>query len=107
MSRPDAAAAPAATRLPREGVKVVDVATLAAGPWLATRLPDVGADVIKVEHPSAGDPPRTCDVFPRLTKTPGAVRHLSPRPGSDTGEVLAALGYTDEEIQGLRDMKVA
>src|SRR5262249_61292264 len=43
---------------PLEGVKVVDIATLGAGPWLATRLADFGADVIKVEHPSAGDPIR-------------------------------------------------
>src|SRR5207302_7539483 len=45
--------------LPLEGVRVIDVATLGAGPWLATRLADFGADVLKVEHPSAGDPLRT------------------------------------------------
>ena len=32
-------------------MKVVDIATLGAGPWLATRLADFGADVVKVEHP--------------------------------------------------------
>jgi crotonobetainyl-CoA:carnitine CoA-transferase CaiB-like acyl-CoA transferase len=49
--------------LPLEGVKVVDVATLGAGPWLATRLADFGADVVKVEHPSAGDPMRLLGWF--------------------------------------------
>jgi crotonobetainyl-CoA:carnitine CoA-transferase CaiB-like acyl-CoA transferase len=38
-------------------IKVVDVATLFAGPIAATLLGDFGADVIKVEHPR-GDPVR-------------------------------------------------
>ncbi|WP_433802647.1 CaiB/BaiF CoA transferase family protein [Actinomycetospora sp. CA-084318] len=40
------------------GLKVLDVATLFAGPLAATLLGDHGADVIKVEHPR-GDPSRT------------------------------------------------
>lgn len=45
-------------RLPLEGVRVLDAATLFAGPLIATFLGDFGADVIKVEHPK-GDPIRT------------------------------------------------
>lgn len=37
--------------LPLAGVKVVDAATIFAGPVAATLLGDFGADVIKVEHP--------------------------------------------------------
>lgn len=40
---------------PLQGVRVVDVATLFAGPMAATILGDYGADVVKVEHPSRGD----------------------------------------------------
>jgi crotonobetainyl-CoA:carnitine CoA-transferase CaiB-like acyl-CoA transferase len=40
------------------GTKVVDAATLFAGPLAATVLGDFGADVIKVEHPR-GDPSRS------------------------------------------------
>lgn len=36
---------------PLEGLKVVDCATLFAGPVVATILGDFGADVVKVEHP--------------------------------------------------------
>jgi crotonobetainyl-CoA:carnitine CoA-transferase CaiB-like acyl-CoA transferase len=38
---------------------VVDAATLAAGPLVATALGEFGADVIKVEQPGVGDPLRT------------------------------------------------
>jgi formyl-CoA transferase len=40
------------------GIKVVDAATLFAGPLAATILGDFGAEVLKVEHPR-GDPSRT------------------------------------------------
>jgi len=41
-----------------EGLVVLDVATLFAGPMAATLLGDFGAEVIKVEHPVKGDPVR-------------------------------------------------
>jgi crotonobetainyl-CoA:carnitine CoA-transferase CaiB-like acyl-CoA transferase len=47
------------TPLPLSGLRVVDAATLAAGPMVATALGEFGADVIKVEQPGAGDPLRT------------------------------------------------
>ena len=47
------------THKPLEGLKVVDAATLFAGPLAGTILGDFGADVIKVEHPAKGDPART------------------------------------------------
>lgn len=42
---------------PLNGLRVIDCATLFAGPLVATLLGDFGADVIKVEHPT-GDPLR-------------------------------------------------
>jgi crotonobetainyl-CoA:carnitine CoA-transferase CaiB-like acyl-CoA transferase len=36
---------------PLAGIRVIDAATLLAGPLIATRMADFGADVIKVEHP--------------------------------------------------------
>jgi crotonobetainyl-CoA:carnitine CoA-transferase CaiB-like acyl-CoA transferase len=43
---------------PLEGVKVIDAATLFAGPLAATILGDFGAKVLKIEHPK-GDPSRS------------------------------------------------
>ena len=45
--------------LPLQGLRVIDAATLAAGPMVATALGEFGAEVIKVEQPGAGDPLRT------------------------------------------------
>ncbi|MDQ0962547.1 crotonobetainyl-CoA:carnitine CoA-transferase CaiB-like acyl-CoA transferase [Streptomyces sp. B4I13] len=43
---------------PLHGVRVLDLATLFAGPLAATLLGDFGADVVKVEHPDRPDPSR-------------------------------------------------
>jgi formyl-CoA transferase len=46
---------PETARLPLEGVRVIDAATLMAAPWSASYLGEFGADVIKVEQPKIGD----------------------------------------------------
>jgi crotonobetainyl-CoA:carnitine CoA-transferase CaiB-like acyl-CoA transferase len=43
---------------PLAGLRVLDVATLFAGPLAATLLGDFGAEVVKVEHPAKPDPCR-------------------------------------------------
>lgn len=39
-------------------LRIIDTATLFAGPTAASMLGDFGADVIKIEHPRRGDPAR-------------------------------------------------
>jgi crotonobetainyl-CoA:carnitine CoA-transferase CaiB-like acyl-CoA transferase len=45
-------------RPPLTGLRVLDLATLFAGPLSATLLGDFGAEVVKVEHPRQPDPSR-------------------------------------------------
>jgi len=48
---------------PLEGLKVLDIATVIAGPFAATLLSDYGADVLKLELPGKGDGMRAFPPF--------------------------------------------
>jgi len=56
---------------PLEGIRVLDVATMLAGPYGATLLGDLGADVIKVESPHGDD-----------------CRHLGPERNGERGPFI-------------------
>ncbi|HKA43324.1 MAG TPA: CaiB/BaiF CoA-transferase family protein [Burkholderiales bacterium] len=54
-----AGASPSRQKLPLEGVRVLELSHIVAGPSGGLILGDLGADVIKIEHPETGDTARS------------------------------------------------
>ncbi len=61
--------------------------------------------VVEMEHPQAGRI-KTLAVPIKLSRTPGSIRTAPPLLGEHTREVLLSLGYSDDDIEALRNDKV-
>jgi crotonobetainyl-CoA:carnitine CoA-transferase CaiB-like acyl-CoA transferase len=62
--------------------------------------------IVATEHATAG-PIRVTGVPVKMRGTPGAVRLPPPLQGQHTEELLAELGYVADEIESLREAKLA
>ncbi|MGV9678702.1 CaiB/BaiF CoA transferase family protein [Nocardia sp. NPDC003482] len=134
MGRPELAAAPRFADHAARGENMAELddliaawtATLAAEPLLtllhAAGVPagriytarDMFADphfaareaIVRLIHPELGEFPMQ-NVVPKLSETPGAIRHLGPELGEHTGQVYRELlGLDDERLTALADRGV-
>ena len=94
------------TRTTAQWVQTLDDAGVPVGPIQtvdqAVQDPQVLARgiIVELDHPTAG-PLKVVGCPVRLTRTPPLVRTPPPILGQHTDEVLAALGFTDDDIASL------
>lgn len=94
---------------PLDGLRVLDIATVFAGPFAAALLGDMGADVLKVEMPGVGDPLRSLGPFSGETSLTWAAsarnkKSLTADLRSDAGQeiLLKLVARYDVLIENFR-----
>lgn len=87
-------------RKPLEGIRVLDLSRVLAGPWCSQQLADLGAEVIKIERPGSGDDTRAWGP-PWLTGTHESAYFLSANRGKRSVVVNLA---SSEGQQLIRDL---
>ena len=75
-----------------QGLRVLDLTRVFAGPWATQMLADFGADVVKVEHPKGGDDVRRLGM------------HQKRADGSETGQTSSFLAMNRNKRSVALDM---
>jgi crotonobetainyl-CoA:carnitine CoA-transferase CaiB-like acyl-CoA transferase len=67
----------------------------------------VATEMLKyTDYPGLNSPAPIVETPVKLSKTPGNIRHRAPTLGEHTQEIISSLGYSDEEIELLRNKRV-
>ncbi|MFM0558010.1 CoA transferase [Paraburkholderia sediminicola] len=96
-------------QLALEGVRVIEICNVAAGPFCGMLLADMGADVVKIEHPEGGDslrswPPITdgfSENFASLNRNKRSIA-LNLKDAEDVRLAKALIGDSDVLIENNR-----
>ena len=78
-----------------EGIKVVEMATVLAGPSVGMFLAEIGADVVKIEHPNGGDVTRSWKL-PSESSTAKVSAYFA---AANAGKTYQALDWKSETGQ--------
>jgi crotonobetainyl-CoA:carnitine CoA-transferase CaiB-like acyl-CoA transferase len=81
---------------PLDGLKVLELARILAGPWAGQLLADLGADVIKVERPGTGDETRRWGP-PFIPAADGGHLHSAYFQSCNRGKRSVAIDFQTEE----------
>jgi formyl-CoA transferase len=80
--------------------RIYTAADIAADPHYAAR------GMIQEIVAGDGEPLKVPGIVPKLSATPGAIRTPAPKLGEHTDEVLKGLGFSEDEILGLKKRNI-
>ncbi|MDE0217536.1 MAG: CaiB/BaiF CoA-transferase family protein [bacterium] len=87
-----------------QGIRVLDLSRVLAGPWATQILADLGADVIKVERPDGGDDTRSWGP-PFLTNAGGERGDAAYYLGTNRNKRSIALNMADPaQLEAIREL---
>lgn len=87
-----------------QGLRILDLTRILAGPWCTQILADLGAEVIKIERPDSGDDTRSWGP-PDLTDSAGLPRGAAYFHAANRGKKSVAVDISHPEGQALiRDL---